>query len=68
MKRFSSAEGVKVSLRVLHADESITKRKRIGKEWIETVEEHRWWWATTFPFSQLPSSSTLGGRPSPMGC
>jgi hypothetical protein len=52
---FSSAEGVKVPLRVLHAYETITKRERIGKQWIETVQDHHWWWATTFPFSQLPS-------------
>jgi hypothetical protein len=52
---FSSAEGIKGPLRVLHAYETITKRERIGKEWIETVEDHHWWWATTFPLSQLPS-------------
>jgi hypothetical protein len=52
---FSSAEGVKGPLRVLHAYETITKRERFGKQWIETVEDHHWWWATTFPLSQLPS-------------
>ncbi|MGD0920124.1 MAG: hypothetical protein ABSB22_27120 [Thermodesulfobacteriota bacterium] len=52
---FTSAEGVKVPLRVLHAYETITKRERFGTEWIETVEDHHWWWATTFPLSQLPS-------------
>ena len=46
---FTSAEGVKAPLRVLHAEETITKRERIAKEWIETVEDHHWWWATTFP-------------------
>ena len=52
---FTSAEGVKVTLRVLHSEESTTKRRRIAKEWIETVEDHHWWWATTIPISQLPS-------------
>jgi len=52
---FTSAEGVKVPLRVLHAYETITKQERIGKQWIETIEDHHWWWATTFPLSQLPS-------------
>jgi hypothetical protein len=52
---FTSAEGVKGPLRVLHAYETITQRERIGKQWIETVEDHHWWWATTFPLSQLPS-------------
>ena len=52
---FSSAEGVKAPLRVLHAYETITRRERIGKQWTETVEDHHWWWATTFPLAQLPS-------------
>jgi hypothetical protein len=52
---FSSAEGVKVPLRVLHAYETITQRERFGKQWIETVEDHHWWWATTFPLAQFPS-------------
>jgi len=52
---FNSAEGVKVPLRVLHAYETITRRERIGKQWIETVDDHHWWWATTFPLAQLPS-------------
>jgi hypothetical protein len=52
---FTSAEGVKVPLRVLRSEESTTKRRRIAKEWIETVENHHWWWATTIPISQLPT-------------
>jgi hypothetical protein len=52
---FALAEGVKVRLRVLHADETFTKRERIGKQRIETVEDHHWGWATTFPLSQLTS-------------
>jgi hypothetical protein len=52
---FSSAEGVKARLRVLHAHETVTRRRRIAKQWLEDVEEHDWWWATTFRLSQLPS-------------
>jgi len=52
---FSSAEGIKARLRVLHAYETITKREQLGMEWIETVEEHHWWWATTLSRLQLPS-------------
>ena len=52
---FTSAEGIKMPLRVLHAYETITKRERLGKEWIENVEDHHWWWATTFPHFQLSS-------------
>jgi len=52
---FDSAEGIKARLRVLHAHETITKREQLGKEWIETVEDHHWWWATTLSYVQLPS-------------
>ncbi len=52
---FTSAEGVKARLRVLHAHETITRRRRIANEWLEDVEDHHWWWATTFPLSELTS-------------
>ena len=52
---FTSAQGVKAPLRVLHTEETTTKRERIAKKWIETIEDHHWWWATTFSLSQLPS-------------
>ena len=52
---FTSAEGVKAPLRVLHAHETVTRRRRIAKEWLEDIEEHDWWWATTLSLSQLPS-------------
>jgi hypothetical protein len=52
---FTSAEGVKAWLRVLHAHETVTKRRRIAKQWLEDIEEHDWWWATTFRLSQLPT-------------
>lgn len=58
---FTSAEGVKKPLRVLHTQETLTRRKRIGKKWVETIEDHRWWWATTFPLSQLPSRQLWKG-------
>lgn len=53
---FTSAEEIKLPLRVLHTQESTTKRQRIGKKWIKTVEDHHWWWATTLPSSQLSSA------------
>jgi hypothetical protein len=52
---FDSAEGVKVPLRVLYAHETITKRHRVANQWIETLEIHHWWWATTLSLSQLSS-------------
>jgi len=55
MGDFTSAEGVKAPLRVLHAHETVTRRRRIANRWLEDIEEHDWWWATTFRLSQLPS-------------
>ncbi len=50
---FTTAEGVKVTLRVLHTEETVTKRHRQGRKWIETTELHHWWWVTTIPLSRL---------------
>ncbi len=52
---FTSVEGVERPLRVLHAEETLTRRRRIAKKWIETTELHHWWWATTLPLSKLSS-------------
>lgn len=48
---FTSCEGVKVPLRVLHTEETIRRREQIsGKE----VEDHSsWYWATTLSKNQL---------------
>jgi len=50
---FTSAEGVKVPLRVLHTEEIITRRHRQGSHWVEEEETHSWWWLTTLPRTQL---------------
>jgi len=50
---FTTAEGVNVPLRVLHTEETVTKRHRQGRKWIETTEVHHWWWVTTIPLSRL---------------
>lgn len=50
---FSSAEGVKVPLRVLHTQEAVTKNHGQAGRWKTTIETHSWWWATTLPTSQL---------------
>jgi hypothetical protein len=50
---FTTAEGVNVPLRVLHTEETVTKRHRQGRQWIETTEVHHWWWVTTIPLSRL---------------
>jgi hypothetical protein len=50
---FTTAEGIKAPLRVLHTEETVTKRHRQGRHWIETIEVHHWWWVTTIPLSRL---------------
>jgi len=46
-EKFSTLEGVSVSVRVVHSEEKELKRKRRGDKWAVEVEEHNWWWATT---------------------
>jgi len=50
---FTTAEGMKVPLRVLHTEETVTKRHRQNHQWIEETEVHHWWWVTTLPMSQI---------------
>jgi hypothetical protein len=52
---FTSAEGVQKPLRVLRAEETLIRRKRIAKKWMETTEVHHWEWATTVALSKLSS-------------
>jgi hypothetical protein len=52
---FTSCEGINVPLRVLHAHELRRRRERIAGQWVETQEEHDWWWATTIPKKLLPT-------------
>ena len=50
---FSTAEGIEVPLRVLHTEETVTKRHRQNHQWIEKTEVHHWWWVTTLSISQM---------------
>jgi hypothetical protein len=50
---FSTAEGIKVPLRVLRTEEMITRRHRNGEGWIQKNETHHWEWVTTLPVSQV---------------
>ena len=54
-EEFTSADGVQVPLRVIHTQEAITKRHRQAGQWVQKVENHSWWWATTLPASQAPT-------------
>lgn len=52
---FTSCEGVEVPLRVVHAEETVTVRRRVAGKWVEQQEHHDWWWATTIPARLLPT-------------
>jgi len=48
---FNTFEGVKIPVRVLHAEEEETKRHRVAGKWTWNTHNHNWWWATTLPKS-----------------
>jgi len=52
---FTSCEGIQAPLRVLHTEETAQRRQRIAGQWVQTQEQHSWWWATTLPKRYLPS-------------
>lgn len=52
---FTSCEGVKQPLRVLHTVETSRRRQRIGGQWRESEEEKSWFWAATLSPRQLPT-------------
>jgi hypothetical protein len=54
---FTSAEGVKGSLRVLHTHEVEQRRERIAGKWHNTEQTSSWYWATTFSRRQLSARS-----------
>jgi hypothetical protein len=52
-ERFTSAEGIKVPLRVLRTEEVSTRRHHGGQGWIQAIETHHWEWVTTLPAARL---------------
>jgi hypothetical protein len=48
---FTSCEGVKAPLRVLHTEETVRRREQLSGK--ETEDTSCWYWATTLPKSQL---------------
>jgi hypothetical protein len=50
---FTTAEGVKQPLRVVHTLETIRRRERIAGVWQEKEETSVWYWATTLSQRQL---------------
>lgn len=52
---FTSCEGLRESLRVLHTVETVHRRQRIAKQWQQTEETSEWYWAATLSKTQLPT-------------
>ena len=50
---FTTAEGVKQPLRVVHTLETVRRRERVAGRWREKEEESSWYWATTLSKRQL---------------
>jgi hypothetical protein len=52
---FTTAEGVKQPLRVVHMVEAVRRRERVAGEWRQKEETSEWYWATTLSKRQLPT-------------
>jgi hypothetical protein len=50
---FTTCEGVKQPLRVVHTRETVRRRERIAGQWREKEETSSWYWATTLSKRQL---------------
>jgi hypothetical protein len=50
---FTTCEGVKKPLRVVHTVETIRRRERVAGQWREKEETSQWYWATTLSSRQL---------------
>jgi hypothetical protein len=50
---FTTAEGVKQPLRVVHTVETVRRRERVAGEWREKEETSSWYWAATLTRRQL---------------
>jgi hypothetical protein len=50
---FTTCEGVKQPLRVVHTVETVHRRERVAGAWREQEETSSWYWATTLPQRQL---------------
>jgi hypothetical protein len=52
---FTTAEGVKQPLRVVHTQETVRRRERVAGRWVEKEETSVWYWAATLSKRQLPT-------------
>ena len=52
---FTTAEGGKQPLRVVHTAETVRRRERVAGQWQAKEETSVWYWATTLSKRQLPT-------------
>lgn len=50
---FTSLEGLEKPVRVVHTEETLTRRTPQGRK--DRTEVHDWWWATTIPQALMPT-------------
>lgn len=50
-----ATEAINESFRILHAEETETKRNRIAGKWVEKTQTATWFWGTSIPQSLIPS-------------
>jgi Transposase DDE domain len=58
---FNSCEGVKRPLRLMRTAETVQRRERIARGWVEKEETATWSWATTLTKAQLSSRGLWRG-------
>lgn len=57
LEGFNTFAGVSAPIRVLHTEETITRRRRVAGQWKDETTTERWYWATTVPCSVEPNRS-----------
>lgn len=58
---FTSFEGVRVPVRVLHTEETVQRRERIAGQWRQTQDASCWYWATTLSKTQFSTQELWRG-------
>ena len=51
---FTSSENISVPLRVLHTEETESRRQRLADQWGTTTHTSSWYWATTLSKTRCP--------------
>jgi hypothetical protein len=58
---FTSCEGARVPLRVLHTEETVQRRERVAGQWQKTEDPSSWYWATTLSKKQFSTQELWRG-------